>query len=88
MTRWWTTRVPVALAVVALAACGDEGGPGDPVFDPVRTIGGDRPATLTLPDGYDGGSPIPLVMVLHGFTGNSGWTDRYFGGIIYNSTHF
>ena len=79
MTRWWTTRVPVALAVVALAACGDEGGPGDPVFDPVRTIGGDRPATLTLPDRYEGGSPIPLVMVLHGFTGNSGWTDRYFG---------
>lgn len=79
MKRFGSSLTSAVLALVALAACGDDGGTSDPVNDPVRTIGGDRPATLTLPNDYDGGTPIPLVIVLHGFTSNAGWTDRYFG---------
>ena len=71
--------IALALLLAASAACKEEPQTTDPVNDPVRTIGGDRPATLTLPDGYDGNTPIPLVMVLHGFTGNAGWTDNRFG---------
>ncbi len=68
-----------ALVLAAMAACTDDPETTDPVNAPVRTIGGERPATLMLPGGYDGDSPIPLVMVLHGFTGNAGWTDDRFG---------
>lgn len=77
--RSWTLIAPVALALAATAACRDEPQAIDPVNDPVRTIGGDRPATLMLPASYDGDSPIPLVMLLHGFTGSAGWTDDRFG---------
>ena len=79
MKRWWNTIAPAALALATLTACNDEGETSSPVNDPVRTIGGDRPATLTLPNGYESGTAIPLVIVLHGFTSNAGWTDGYFG---------
>lgn len=79
MKRFGSSLTSAVLGLVALAACGDDGGTSDPVNDPVRTIGGDRPATLTLPNDYGGGTPIPLVIVLHGYTSNAGWTDRYFG---------
>ncbi len=79
MKRWWTLIGPAALVLAAIAACREEPQATDPVNDPVRTIGGDRPATLALPNGYDGSTPIPLVMVLHGFTGSAGWTDNRFG---------
>lgn len=79
MKRSWTIIAPAALTLVLTAACRDESQTTDPVNDPVRTIGGDRPATLMLPNGYERGTAIPLVIVLHGFTSNAGWTDRYFG---------
>ena len=79
MKRWWTTIAPTVLALATLTACNDEGGTSSPVNDPVRTIGGDRPATLTLPNNYAPGTPIPLVIVLHGYTSNAEWTDGYFG---------
>ena len=79
MKRIWNRTTIAALTLVAMAACGDEGGTGAPVNDPVRSIGGDRPATLTLPNDYDAGYAIPLVIVLHGFTSNAAWTDGHFG---------
>ena len=77
--RSWTLIAPIALALAVTAACSDEPETTDPVSDPVRTIGGDRPATLTLPSDYEAGTAIPLVIVLHGFTSNAEWTDGYFG---------
>lgn len=79
MKRWWTLIGPAALVLAAIAACREEPQATDPVNDPVRTIGGDRPATLTLPNDYEPGTAIPLVIVLHGYTGNARWTNRYFG---------
>ena len=40
-------------------------------------LGGDRPATLLLPD--DLSAPIPLVMLLHGYTMSAESIDRFFG---------
>ena len=40
-------------------------------------IGDDRPATLLLPSGAD--EPIPLVMLLHGYTMSADSIDRFFG---------
>ncbi len=77
--RSWTLIAPAALALAGLTACYDEAETSSPVSDPVRTIGGDRPATLTLPSDYEAGTPISLVIVLHGFTSNAEWTDAYFG---------
>ena len=73
--RSWTLIAPAALAVIATAACSDE----PETSDPVRTIGGDRPATLTLPSDYEAGTAIPLMIVLHGFTSNAAQTDSLFG---------
>ncbi len=77
--RSWTLIAPAVLALAGLTACYDEAETSSPVSDPVRTMGGDRPATLTLPSDYEAGTPIPLVIVLHGFTSNAEWTDAYFG---------
>lgn len=64
-------------AMLAVAAC-DATPPEEPV--PYRfTIGGERPAALTRPYEYVAGTPIPLVIVLHGYGGNSTGIDRYFG---------
>ncbi len=41
-------------------------------------IGGDRPVTLRIPEGYAGES-LPLVLGLHGYTGNGEQLDAYFG---------
>ena len=40
-------------------------------------LGGDRPATLLLPD--DLSAPIPLVLLLHGYTMSADSIDRFFG---------
>ncbi len=69
----------IALIPAVLVACNTETDASAPIERAVHTIGGDRPASLTLPAGYDGRMPLPLVMVLHGFTGNAEWTDNRFG---------
>lgn len=45
----------------------------------VYTIGGDRPATLKLPKGYDSMGPLPVVISLHGYSGNPTGHDAYWG---------
>ena len=45
----------------------------------VHTIGGDRPALLVLPSGYDPQTPLPLVLSLHGYTSHYMFQDSYFG---------
>ena len=43
------------------------------------TLGGERPARLRLPQSYDEATPMPLVMLLHGYTSTSRAQDSYFG---------
>ena len=55
----------------------------------VHTIGGDRPALLVLPSGYDPQTPLPLVLSLHGFTSHYMSQDSYFGlSPLVNSHNF
>ena len=43
----------------------------------VRLIGGDRPATLALPFGFDAAKPILLVVSLHAYGSNAWKHDQY-----------
>ena len=76
-------RLPALLAVAA-ATCESSPAPTeppepDPADEAIRTIGGARPATMIRPQDYVAGTPVPIVMALHGFTSNAADTDRYFG---------
>ncbi len=53
----------------------------------VLTIGGDRPALLVLPSGYDPQSPLPLVLSLHGYGGHYMFQDSYFGMSSFVNSH-
>lgn len=73
--KYFTWMVVAAVPVVA--ACD-----ATPPEEPVRyrfTIGGGRPAELIRPWEYEAGTPLPLVIVLHGYGGNPTGIDRYFG---------
>ena len=55
----------------------------------VQTIGGNRPALLVLPSGYDPQTPLPLVLSLHGYTSHYMAQDSYFGlSALVNSHNF
>jgi polyhydroxybutyrate depolymerase len=41
--------------------------------------GGDRPVTVRVPDGYDPGTPAPLLILLHGYTATGAIQNEYFG---------
>src|SRR5438128_99973 len=62
------------------------GDAGEPITDakaaadaalPTR-FGGDRPATLRVPAGYDPSRPAPLVLNLHGYSDTSAGQQAYF----------
>ena len=42
-------------------------------------VGGARPAALFLPDGAERSEPLPLVILLHGYSSNAFEADLYFG---------
>lgn len=42
-------------------------------------IGGDRPVTVHVPPGYAAGTPMPLVVLLHGYGASGSIQDLYFG---------
>lgn len=81
----------LALGLLALVACGSGDAPADASPDsvldssvdadattaPPRTVGGDRPARILVPPGYDPDIPTPLVVALHPFTGNPIVIDAY-----------
>lgn len=75
---WLRTLVGVLPATLVVAGCGAEPDATDGPAETRFTIGGERPATLALPAERSGRS-LPLVIVLHGFTANADWIDRYFG---------
>jgi len=62
-------------AAIDLSVATDSGPPAPP-----RAIGpDDRPARVTLPDGYDDGGSYPVVMLLHGYGANGLIQGSYFG---------
>ena len=69
------------LLAFLLAACSvqEELPTGPATQQTVYTIGGDRPATLKLPMGYDSMGPLPVVLSLHGYGGNPTGFDGYLG---------
>lgn len=71
------------LPAFLLAACSksmQEELPTEPeIQQTVHTIGGDRPATLKLPMGYDSMGSLPVVISLHGYSGNPAGHDAYWG---------
>lgn len=52
----------------------------EPEPEPVDAspLGGDRPATVKLPTGYDNTTEVPLVIQLHGYTASGVLQDLYF----------
>ncbi len=74
--------LPLLAAAAIQAACQGDAAPTEPpppVNDAIRMIGGERPATMIRPQDYVAGTPVPIVIALHGFTSNAGVTDNYFG---------
>ena len=54
----------------------------DPAEEPKelpQALGGDRPAPYYLPESYDPAVPLPVLVMLHGFTANGGWTANWWG---------
>ena len=60
--------------VCLLAACG--GGDSGPR---PATFGGDRPTDLKVPPAFDDSRDYPLILALHGYSGNSFQHAAYFG---------
>src|SRR4051812_1892052 len=54
------------------------GGP-DASVGPPTTFGGDRPAELKVPTGYDPARPTPLVIALHGYAANNTYVSAVLG---------
>lgn len=59
----------------------DDAAPDAVVVPPPPTHLGseDRPARIVIPSAHDGTTPLPLVILLHGYTSSSAVQDGYFG---------
>ncbi len=71
------TAVGLDAGPAADAGPSDTGGALDAGPPPVL-LGGDRPAAIVVPDSYDG-TPLPLVILLHGYSVDAATQDFYFG---------
>jgi polyhydroxybutyrate depolymerase len=67
--RRWLASVSVILAMVA----------GAFVLPSSASPTSDRPYGLKVPEGYEGVRPVPLVVLLHGYTSNGAQQAAYFG---------
>ena len=68
--RRWLASVSVILAMVGGALV---------LPSSAASPTADRPYGLKVPAGYDGGHPVPLVVLLHGYTSNGATQAHYFG---------
>jgi polyhydroxybutyrate depolymerase len=59
-------------------AAGGAGGAGGATPSEIQ-VGGDRPATLYVPDAYRAGTPAPLLVMLHGYSVSGLVEDIYLG---------
>ena len=82
-------RLLLTPLVLAPLACESDLPPTEEPGESVFTIGAVRPATLMRPVEYVPGTPIPVVIVLHGYNSHSGAINRYLGiGRRINEEHF
>jgi polyhydroxybutyrate depolymerase len=71
------------LALLLLAACSTSSSSSSPPADAGteadtdRTFGGSRPVSVRVPAGYDGKTPLPLLLMLHGYGSGGIITDIY-----------
>lgn len=72
-------RLLLASLVLLPLACESDLPPTEDPGQSIFTIGGLRPATLIRPLDYVPGTPIPILILLHGYNSHSGAINRYFG---------
>ena len=68
MRRWLASLVVILAVVAGALVLPSSAGPTT-----------NRPYGLKVPIGYDAGQPVPLVVLLHGYTSNGDTQARYFG---------
>ena len=68
MRRWLASVSVIMVMVTGAFVLPSEAGPTS-----------DRPYGLKVPEGYDGQAPIPLVLLLHGYTADGTKQANYFG---------
>jgi predicted peptidase len=81
-TAKWIATVA---SVLALAACGGEAGPSSErlTLKPIGTVAGAPLGYVEyLPPGYGEGKPPPLLVFLHGSSGNGGGTEAELEGVF------
>lgn len=59
------------------ASGGAAGASGGAAGAAAVVVGGDRPTTVHVPPSYDGTTPLPLVMMLHGYSASGVLEDAY-----------
>jgi len=58
----------------------DGGSDAGPLAPPPTTLGpADRPAELVVPSAHDGVTPLPAILLLHGYSASGAAQDLYFG---------
>jgi polyhydroxybutyrate depolymerase len=68
MRRWFASVIVILAIVGGALALPSTAGPTT-----------NRPYGVKVPAGYDGGHPLPLVVLLHGYTANGAMQAAYFG---------
>src|SRR4051812_20282479 len=84
-----------ASCVAAAAACSgsgsgastDGGTSGAPDLGPANALVAKRPYNLDVPSGYDGIKPLPVVILLHGYSANGFVQHAYFGLTTFADQH-
>ncbi len=75
-----TTTAGEPAAATTTTSSPSDPAPAAPEGQNEATVGGDRPARLVLPPGWDAaGLPRPLVVLLHGYTASGRLQDVYLG---------
>ena len=54
-----------------------------PPVDWAAPLGGERPARVVLPDDFDPNTPLPLLVLLHGYGSTSSTQSIYFGASVH-----
>ncbi len=78
IVRWALAAAWIVGACSGPAVDEDGGAPEADAGSLPETIGGERPAELVVPSAYDGVTPLPVVVLLHGYMASGELQDIYF----------
>lgn len=84
--RIWCTILYMILGMT-MTACHEETSDATNEDPPPRTIGGDRPAKVHYPADYDGQTPYPVAVMLHGYSVNGLAQDLVLGATKRVTSH-